>query len=64
MTERLFSDRWNWWTLDREQAEKMKLHFNEQTDENINIAVDGIDLDLNDDCLECGDQVTINESIP
>jgi len=62
--ERMFSDRWNWWTLDKDKLEDMLSYYTDQAEKYLNDAVDGIDLDLNDDCLECNAMQTIKSVHP
>lgn len=64
LIEGLFTDRWNWWTLDKDKAVGMREYYKDQTDININLAIDGINLDLNDSCLECNQQIRIMEQTP
>ena len=64
IAERRFSDRWNWWTLDKEKIEEMHNYYLRQAEEYLNTAVDGIDLDLNDACLECNQPQMIISATP
>jgi hypothetical protein len=64
MIERLYSPRWNWWTLEQEEAQKLLNYYIRQGDEILEQVIDGIDLDLNDGCIECNQQVTIREMTP
>lgn len=57
--ERMYSDRWNFWTLNLDEARDMQRYFKKTWDEHMQLAINGIDLDLNDGCIECNNQVTV-----
>ncbi len=64
MIERMYSSRWNWWTLTKEEAQSLYKLFQSEGEGNLQLAVDGIDLDQRDGCIECNEQVTLREATP
>lgn len=63
-TEALFSPRTNHKTLDREKGKELKQYFDVQYEQALELAVDGINLDVDDYCLVCNDTYQIVESRP
>lgn len=61
MQERLSSDRINKYTVDKKQAEELKAYYDDMFNTSIDQACDSINLDLNDECLECNEQITVRE---
>lgn len=53
MVERLASSRVNLTTIDTKDAEDLRKYFNQKFEEELKLAVAGIDLDLADCCIEC-----------
>lgn len=64
MVERLYSPRWSWWSLTGDEAKEMMNYFKGIRTREIEKAIDGIDLDLRDGCLECNQQVRVMEATP
>lgn len=57
MAERISSDRINKWTVDREQAKELKAHYDSMYETSLKSVVDGIAIDENDCCVDCGGEV-------
>lgn len=62
MIERLFSERVNWITNDKEQAEKLKNYFSLQFDDELQSAIDGISINMQDSCIECAEAYQTREA--
>lgn len=54
MNTRLFSDRWNKWTMNKDQAREMKEYFASEMAKELEIAVKSIDIDCCGDCFQKG----------
>lgn len=62
MVTKLTSPRFNLTTIDTKEAEQLQGYFMSKTADELANAVDGIDLDTSDCCLECNAAVTYAES--
>lgn len=62
MIERLASPRFNLTTIDTKEAQELQKYFMDKADDYLNIAVAGIDLDLNDSCIDCNAMITYGTS--
>lgn len=62
-TERIYSQRNNYFTFTVEEAEKMRTEYFNIYKEELKAAIEAIELDLNDCCLECNEQYTIKQVI-
>ena len=62
MMERIASDRINKYTVDKKQAHELKAYYDDLFDKSINQVCDNISLDMNDSCLECDAELTVQES--
>jgi hypothetical protein len=54
MNYRLFSEKWNRWSMSKDQCREMKDFFNEQLEEEALIAVQTIQVDQSTDCFRSG----------
>lgn len=65
MIERQFSGRFNrWTTVDAGKASELEDFFTSEFNKEIDIALDGVKLNVNDGCVVCNAQVTQEECIP
>ena len=62
MLERIASTRWNFITTTQKQAEELKAHYDLEFENSVKLACNGIDLDMNDICLECNEGLQVKES--
>lgn len=62
MVERLASPRLNLTTIDAKEAQDLRDYFAGKFETELKLVTDGINLDLNDDCLECNAPVTYQNS--
>lgn len=62
MLERIASTRWNFITATQKQAEELKAHYDVEFENALKLACDGIDLDMDDVCLDCGESLQVKES--
>lgn len=53
MMERLFSKRWNEWTRDREEGEKLMEFYSIEAEKEAKRVCSSITMDLSDQCIEC-----------
>lgn len=53
MIERLYSPRKNYWTINDEDAKELVALYQTEFEKEMEVAIDGIDLDMSDCCLEC-----------
>lgn len=51
--ERLHTTRINQWTMDRKEAEELRDFYQAQFEKELETAIAGVDIDLNDACVEC-----------
>ncbi len=63
MVERIYSPRLNFWTINDEEAKELLALYQTEFEKAMEIAIDGIDLDMGDCCLECENIVSYAESI-
>lgn len=64
MIERLYSPRLNFWTINDEDAKELLALYQTEFEKEMEIAIDGIELDMADCCLECEkDVVSYAQSI-
>lgn len=61
MLERIASARWNFITTTQKQAQEMKDHYDTEFEKAIKTVCSSIELDLSDECLECGAPTKIKE---
>lgn len=62
MLERIASSRWNMFTVTQKQAEELKAHYDVEFEKSIELACNGIDLDMNDICLSCNEGLQVKEA--
>lgn len=62
MLERLASNRWNFITTSTKQAEEMKAYYDAEAEKAITLACNGIDLDMNDICLDCNEGLQVKDA--
>lgn len=62
MMERMVSERINKWTIDKAQAEELKAHYDVTYEKAIKQAVEGINLNTNDACIECDPPIAVREA--
>jgi len=59
VTECMFSERWNFFTIAEDRAQEMIFEFKGVRGREIEKSIDGIDLDLRDACIECNEKITV-----
>jgi hypothetical protein len=65
MVERLYGGaRINKWTLDEKTAGELKSYYQAEFEKSLESAIEGIDLDLSDCCLECNEPIISVERLP
>lgn len=62
MLEVTASTRWNHITTSQKQAHELKDHYDIESEKSIEQACSGIDLDLSDICLDCGERLQVKEA--
>lgn len=62
MLERLTSDRVNKYTVDRKQAEELKAYYDAEAEKALKLAIDGIDLNEYDCCIQCDPPIAVREA--
>lgn len=62
MLERLTSDRVVKWTVNREQAKELKDYYDAEFYKLMKMAIDGLEINDNDICIECNQPVVIRQS--
>lgn len=63
MMERMVSERINQWTIDRNQAEELRAHYDAQYEKAIRQVCEGLTLNTSDACIECDPPIAIREAI-
>ena len=63
MIERLYSPRLNFWTINDDDAKELVALYQTEFEKEMDIAIDGIDLDMADCCLECEKTLGYAQSI-
>lgn len=65
MMERIYNgSRINKWTLNKEAATELKDYYHTEFERALSAAVEGVDLDACDCCLECNEQIQVREVLP
>jgi hypothetical protein len=65
LNERLYSDRINrYTTIDIEKAKQLKAEFEERYYVELQMALDGINIQVSDPCIDCNGQVILADSLP
>lgn len=65
MIERIYTDRMNrYTTIGKEEARELRDYYQVEFDKYLQLAIDGINLDQFDCCLECNEPVQYRESAP
>lgn len=59
--ERKFTDRANKWTLNKAEADELKAFYDVEFEKSLAQVVDGINLDCDDVCIDCGSSYNIRE---
>lgn len=62
MMERIASNRVNFWTMDRKQAEELKAYFDVEAEKNLKMAMNGISFADCDCCTKCDPVIAIREA--
>ena len=62
MMERMASNRVNFWTMDRKQAEELKAYYDTEAEKNLKMAMNGISIADCDCCTKCDPVVAIREA--
>ena len=62
MMERIASNRVNFWTMDRKQAEELKAYYDVEAEKNLKMAMNGISFADCDCCTKCDPLVAIREA--
>lgn len=63
MMERIASNVISPYTVNKEQADELKAHYDVMYEKELELAVSGVDLNENDCCLECHPPLSVRESI-
>ena len=61
MLERIYTTRMNYWKINKEEAEELVALYTKRFEENLELVVDGIEMDLEDCCIDCNSSFRIEE---
>ena len=61
MMERMTSERINHWTINRDEAIELKAHYDNEYEKAIKQAVDGVNLNTSDICIECDPPIAVRQ---
>ena len=62
MQERISTERINQFTVNRKEAIDLKAFYDTEAEKNLSFAVDGINIDLSDCCIDCNENIRIVET--
>jgi len=65
LADRIYTDRLNrYTTIDREIAKQLRAEFEERYNVELQLALDGINIQVSDPCIDCNGQVILADSLP